>query len=264
MLNKRPSDSSGADISPDPFPSWFNLLWERHTNELTFQEIRKAVQALSRAYVERRGKHLSSALGSTGKRAGFAVFYGPLHFLLLRNICRKLETSRHTYDQIVDLGCGAGVSGAAWALEAGNRPEIVGIDQSSWSVQEAGWTYRTLGVRGKARCTDLSRVRLPGLGTGIVAAFTANELSDGDRDRLKTMLLEAATRGATVLVIEPISRRLTPWWKDWAETFLEAGGRADDWRFEAVLPEQLKLMDKAAGLNHRELTGRSLWLPGGP
>jgi hypothetical protein len=27
------------------------------------------------------------------------------------------------------------------------------------------------------------------------------------------------------------------------------------------LPESLALMDKAAGLDHRELTGRSLWIP---
>jgi hypothetical protein len=26
------------------------------------------------------------------------------------------------------------------------------------------------------------------------------------------------------------------------------------------LPEKLALMDKAAGLDHRELTGRSLWI----
>ena len=246
------------------FESWFPLLWERHTKELTFQEIRKAVQALSRAYVEAHPRRIASALGSAGKRAGFALFYGPLHFLLLGNICRELEFFKHTYDRIVDLGCGTGVSGAACAVEARGQPEILGIDQNSWAVQEAGWTYRVLGLRGNARLADLTRVRLPGLGSGIVAAFTVNELGAGDRERLKTTLLEAASRGSAVLVIEPIARRLAPWWKDWAQTFLRAGGRADDWRFEAALPERLKLMDKAAGLDHRELTGRSLWLPGNP
>jgi hypothetical protein len=39
------------------------------------------------------------------------------------------------------------------------------------------------------------------------------------------------------------------------------GGRADEWRFRVELPERLALMDRAAGLDHRELTGRSLWLP---
>ena len=255
---------SESSVSPDPFPGWFDRLWERHTQELTFQEIRKAVQALSRAYVETRGKRVASALGSAGKRAGFALFYGPLHFLLLRNICRELDVSRHTYKRILDLGCGTGVSGAACALETRSQPEIVGIDQNSWAVQEAAWTYRALGLPGNTRSGDLNHVRLPGRGTGIVAAFTANELDTENREKLKTTLLEATSRGAAVLVVEPIARRLTPWWKDWAQTFIEAGGRADDWRFEAVLPEQLKLMDKAAGLDHRELTGRSLWLSGNP
>jgi hypothetical protein len=27
------------------------------------------------------------------------------------------------------------------------------------------------------------------------------------------------------------------------------------------LPDTLALMDKAAGLDHRELTGRSMWMP---
>ena len=251
-----------SNVSSDPFPGWFDKLWERHTKELSFQEIRKAVQALSRAYVETRGKHVASTLGSTGKRAGFALFYGPLHFLLLQNICRELNISKHTFNRIIDLGCGTGVSGAAWALETRNQPEIVGIDQNSWAVQEARWTYRALGLQGKTRSEDLNRVRMPGIGTGIVSAFTANELGAEDREKLKRTLLGAASRGTAILVIEPIARRLTPWWKDWAQTFLKAGGRADDWRFEAALPEQLKLMDRAAGLNHRELTGRSLWLSG--
>ncbi len=250
--------------SPDPanFESWFPRLWERHTEELTFQEIRRAVQALSRGYVESRGKHVTSALGSAGKRAGFALFYGPLHFLLLQNICRDLEISRYTYDRIIDLGCGIGVSGTAFALADRNRPEILGVDRNSWAVQETEWTYRALGLRGNARLGDVTRVRLPGPGTGIVAAFTANELSAEDREKLRTRLVEAASRGAAVLVVEPIARRLTPWWNEWSQTFLDAGGRADDWRFETVLPDPLKLMDKAAGLDHRELTGRSLWLPG--
>ncbi len=256
-------DSEGI-ISSDPFLHWFDALWERHTKELTFQEIRKAVQALSRAYVETRGKRVASALASAGKRAGFALFYGPLHFLLLRNICRELDVSRHKCKRILDLGCGTGVSGAACALETRSEPEIVGIDQNSWALQEAKWTYRTFGLRGNTRPGDLSGVRLPGRGTGIVAAFTANELDTENREKLKTTLLEATSRGAAVLVVEPIARRLTPWWKGWAQTFIKAGGRADDWRFEAILPQQLKLMDKAAGLDHRELTGRSLWLRGNP
>ncbi|HKQ60062.1 MAG TPA: hypothetical protein VJS92_02180, partial [Candidatus Polarisedimenticolaceae bacterium] len=41
-----------------------------------------------------------------------------------------------------------------------------------------------------------------------------------------------------------------------------AGGRADEWRLPAELPEPLRKLDRAAGLDHRELTARSLWLAG--
>jgi hypothetical protein len=73
-------------------------------------------------------------------------------------------------------------------------------------------------------------------------------------------MLSPAERGFPVLVIEPIAKKLSPWWDDWAGDFKAAGGRSDEWRFPVTLPERLALMDKAAGLNHRELTGRSLWL----
>ena len=39
-----------------------------------------------------------------------------------------------------------------------------------------------------------------------------------------------------------------------------AGGRADEWRFRLALPPIVAKLDRAAGLNHREITGRSLWL----
>jgi len=38
------------------FDRWFAALWARHTRVLTFQEIRRALQALSSLYVERREK----------------------------------------------------------------------------------------------------------------------------------------------------------------------------------------------------------------
>ena len=87
-----------------------------------------------------------------------------------------------------------------------------------------------------------------------------NELSDPARDRLLARVREAASAGAPVLVVEPISRRVSPWWPAWREAFLEAGGREDEWRFRPALPERLALLGKAAGLDARELVGRSLAL----
>jgi len=38
------------------------------------------------------------------------------------------------------------------------------------------------------------------------------------------------------------------------------GGRADEWRFRIELPAIVAKLDRAAKLDHRELTARSLWL----
>jgi len=97
--------------------------------------------------------------------------------------------------------------------------------------------------------------------TAVIAAFTIDELDASARDRFRRDLITIARRGAPVLIVEPIARRLMPWWDDWAHDWQALGGRQDEWRFRVDLPERLMLMDRAAGLDHRELTGRSLWLP---
>jgi len=59
-----------------------------------------------------------------------------------------------------------------------------------------------------------------------------------------------------------VARRALAWWDDWAAAFAAAGGRADTWRFPADLPERVRILDRAAHLDHRELTGRSLYIAG--
>ena len=245
----------------DPFPAWASALEARHTKNLTFAEVRRALQALSSLYVQRRGKlPAGDALGTAGKRAAFALYYGPLHFLAVREIVRALGAARPAPRTIVDLGCGTAVAGAAWAMEAGGGTRVEGIDRSGWAVEEARWTFARLGVRGEARRGDVLGAPLPGKGAGIVSAYAANELPEETRAALLDRLLDAGRRGARVLVVEPIARGVTPWWAGWAETFAQAGGRSDEWRFPAALPPRLALLDRAASLDHRELTARSLWL----
>src|SRR3954467_1833241 len=102
----------------DPFLPWHDSLEKRHLASLTFQEVRRSVQALSAIYVEQRDRIDSGAvLNGAGKRAAFAMFYGPLHFLLIREIVRALDATRRSPDTILDIGCGTGVAGAAWGLE---------------------------------------------------------------------------------------------------------------------------------------------------
>lgn len=252
-------------METDPFESWFAALERRHRADLTFQEVRRGVQALSSLYVERRGKTPpKAALDGAGKRAAFAMFYGAIHFLLIRNVTREVGAATPPPVRIVDLGCGTGVAGAAWAIEAGGKPVIAGHDRSPWATREAGWTYRALGLRGRARCGDLLTAPLPGRGGAVIAAFAINELDREANSRLLEKLLEAAGRGARVLVVEPIARRMVAWWDRWAAAFTGRGGRDDTWRFDSELPEPLRLMDRAAGLDHRELTARTLYLDGGP
>jgi hypothetical protein len=89
-----------------------------------------------------------------------------------------------------------------------------------------------------------------------------NELDPAVRNRRLGEFLSEARRGSPALVIEPVARRRVKWWDEWAREWIARGGREDSWRFKVELPERLALMDRAAGLDHSELTGRSLWLPG--
>jgi len=244
---------------PDLFLAWHEALEKRHLAALTFQEVRRSVQALSSIYVENRERLDSGAvLNGAGKRAAFAMFYAPLHFLLVREIVRSLDAARSLPPTILDLGCGTGSAGAAWALESEPRPRILGIDRNTWALEEARWTYSKLGLQGTVRSADVRSTRIPA-DTAVIAAFTINELDDESRARLLGQFLKTVSRGAPVLIIEPIARRLTSWWESWAASFKAVGGRDDRWRFNIDLPERLKLMDKAAGLDHREITGRALW-----
>ena len=247
--------------SGDAFSRWLAALEARHSADLTFAEIRRGLQALSSLYVERRGRIASgAAFDGAGKRAAFALYLGPLHFLTVREVVRALGAAHPSPDRLVDLGCGTGAAGAAWALEARPRPFYEGVDRSRWAAAEARWTLKTLGLRGRADAGDLDRVALPGRGGAVLAAFTVNELDEAARARLLRRLLEAGRAGARVLVVEPISKRTAPWWREWADAAVAAGGRADEWRFRAALPGTLASLDKAAGLDHRELLARSLWL----
>lgn len=251
----------------DLFTQWLDALEQRHLSTLNFQEVRRAVQALSSIYVERRNRiEQGSAVDGAGKRAAFATYFAPLHFMLVREIVRALDAGGKPVPEILDLGCGTGIAGAAWALEmksASHPVKITGIDRNAWAAREAKWTYGAFGLRASVSSTDLAKFKIP-RGMAVIAAFTINELPEPVRQRMFVELLSVARHGSPVLIIEPISRRVATWWPEWAKAWIAAGGREDEWRFRVQLPEKIALMDKAASLDHRELTGRSLWLPWSP
>jgi hypothetical protein len=165
--------------------------------------------------------------------------------------------------RLVDLGCGTGAAGAAWAASAPVTPAVLGIDHHPWAVEMAAETYRAFGLDARTRRVSVVRAPLPNEPASIIAAFVLNELEASARDELMDRLLrrvERRRRGDRLLIVEPIAASATPWWRTWREAVERAGGRADEWRFRVELPAFVAKLDRAAGLNHRELTGRSLWL----
>jgi len=248
--------------SPAIFTEWVAALEARHLANLRVPELTRALRALSSTYVERRGAGVRGALDSAGKRAAFALFYAPLHFLTALHIVQALDADAPPPRRIVDLGCGTGAAGAAWAVAAGGAPAITGLDRHPWAVAEANWTYGELGVRGRARTGNVAQLPPLTAGTAVVAAFVLNELPAPMRERLEARLVEATARGIRFLIIEPIARGVSPWWNDAAARVEATGGRADEWRVGVDLPPLLDLLDRSAGLDHRVLTARTLYCPG--
>jgi SAM-dependent methyltransferase len=252
-------------MGADRFAEWMQTNERRQLSELTFPEVSRALRALSSAYVERRHRlDAGAALDGTGKRAAFALFYAPLHFLLVRHAIGSLQAATPRVPAIVDLGCGTGVAGAAWAaaFPSGSEPPVIAVDRHGWAAGEARETYRVFGLRARVRVGDAVAVALP-LRAAVVVAFTVNELDADARGRLLKMLVGHARNGGPVLVVEPLAGFVAPWWGEWRGVFEELGGRADEWRLQTELPAIVAKLDRAAGMNHREITGRSLYVRSG-
>ena len=251
---------------------WIAAAIERHTAALTRPEFLKSIRALSARYVERRSSlDERSALDSAGKRAAFAAFYAPLHFLTMREIVQPLGVTAavkapgRKIDTIVDLGCGTGVAGAALALAYPRPPRLEGVDLHPWAVDEARWTWRTLGLSGTVRRGALEQ-RLAALAgsrtsldtTAIVCGWSLNELPNPKRALAIDALMGLASRGVSLLIVEPIARRLVPWWEAFAMRAVAAGGRSEEWRFPPALPPALADLDEAAGFDREALSARSV------
>lgn len=234
--------------------AWIEALAARHLATLTRSELTRALRALSSCYVERRDKlGEGAALEGAGKRAAFALFYGPVHFITIAEVLRGLGWEGRAVPRIHDLGCGTGVGGAAWALAAADA-RVDGVDRSAWAAAEANWTYRQLGVQGRARAGDAVK-DFPRGGGAVVLAYAVNELPDSKRSELLDRV--AATNGP-LLIVEPIAKRDRGWWPAWASRLAATGATEQEWRFAATLPPLIREIARAAGLDPRELTARTL------
>jgi len=247
----------------DRFELWLKEAEQHHLADLTFPQVSSGLRALSSTYVERRQRlGEGAALDGTGKRAAFALFYGPLHFLVVRAIVHALPGALQSARgcTLADLGCGTGAAGAAWAASCAHTPRVVGIDRHPWALGEAARTYRAFGLTARTLRGDIASVALPRGPVSMLAAFTMNELADASRDALMQRLLDRVAAGDRLLIVEPIAGFVARWWERWRVPVEQMGGRADEWRFRIDLPAIVSKLDHAAKLDHRELTARSLWV----
>jgi len=253
-------------MTPD---AWLEAWPARCAGAMTRSEFLKAIRALSVRYVERRGALPDrSPLDSAGKRAAFAGFYAPLHFVTTRAVIAGLGGPPARVRTIIDAGCGTGVASAAWASLGTAPVGIHGIDLNTWALDEARETWRALDFTGRGRRGDfvaeLDRLTVSrstpaeSAGLGIILGWSLNELDANARLRAERAIVILAQRGARMLAIEPIARTVAPWWDDWAARSQAVGGRADEWRFPIALPPTLAALDREAGFTRDDLTARSL------
>ena len=249
---------SAAD---DTFTRWMAVLESRHLAELDRRAVARALRALSSTYVERRDRLAEgAALDGAGKRAAFALYYGPRHFQLVQGIVRALPGALAPMRTLLDLGCGTGVAGTAWATACAPPPAAVtGLDVHPWAIGEAAATYRHFGLTHDVGRVPAARARFTKR-DAVVAAFVINELDDAARAQLLPRLLDAHRAGTRVLVVEPLARRATPWWRAWSEAVTAAGGRDDEWRLDVEPPHLVQQLGLAAGLDTTTLAARTLFL----
>ena len=247
-------------VSPDQAIAAYQAkLSDRHFQDLKFGEVTRALRALSAGYVEKRETGgLARALDGRGKRAAFALYYGTTHLLVARLLVREFglafgadpkRSGRTRPPTILDLGCGTGVCGAAWAMEGSSGVSITGADRSSFALHEARWTYQTLRLRGETSRSIIELLDASRPPEGIVLGWTLNELDDPLREAVAQRIVPWVTRGCRLLVIEPVSKRVTPWWDEWTARFPKDVCVAAERRLRLDFPPKIALLARSAGLD---------------
>ena len=248
-------------IPDERFERWMRGLEARHLADLTFPEVSRALRALSSAYVERRQRLAEgAALAGAGKRAAFALFYGPLHYLVIRRIVAALPGAAG--DSPAGRRRSRTGTSSIWAAGPGRRapaglPAVARRRQSSGSIGipgRSGRRRRPIGRsasrRGRARATSRassSRDRRP----RCWPPSRSTSSPPSARDRLLHRLIARAKDGDRVLIVEPLAGFVAPWWNDWRQAFA-GGGRT---RRRVAVP------GRAAGDCRQARSGRRIESP---
>ena len=249
------------------FDGWQQDALERLSAALTFPEIRKGAQAISSLYLERRAtRGFERALTGAGKRAAFACYYAPLHFLAAHHALAGIRAATPGWPdetaRVIDLGCGTGAVGAAVGFALGGALPLRAMDRSGWALGEARHTLRAFGLVGHTVRGALP-AGLPAARRGdlLTLGWVLNELPEKQRDACLTRL-EALTRdGVQVLILEPLAGPVVPWWDACRDQLAGVGMREQTLRQRIILPGFVAKLDRATGLDHRELGARVLYGP---
>ena len=98
----------------------------------------------------------------------------------------------------------------------------------------------------------------PKRGEVLVFGWSLNELDPPARADVVRRVEAGLRKGGGVLIAEPISRRIAPWWDDVHRRLAAHGVEAMEFKQRVSLPPRLAALDKAAGLDHSELKARFL------
>ena len=140
------------------FEQWIAALEKRHLADLRIPEVTRALRALSSAYVERRHTVARGGpLESAGKRAAFALFYAPLHFLATTHVVQAV--GGHEPPPSAILISAAAPAPPAQQGTVGGGSALGQRERShAWALDEARWTYRAGAERETARQGDAGRL----------------------------------------------------------------------------------------------------------
>ena len=257
----------GRGVEHAEIPSidlWLDWLFERHQRDLTFQELRRSVQALSATYVERRKLHAAPrALDGKGKRAAFACFFAPLHFLVVREILAALA-ARAPCEQILRSRLrlagrrpGLGHEPRDQAHPRRRRHQPLGHRRGRPRICASS---ACMVARGSAICSrrgcrtvprESSRPSRSTSSTGPAAVVSGSGSS-------RPMLWARRSSSSS-----PSPARSQP--RGGPSGKRRSSGRAAEQISGALpraYPAACSSWNRAAGLDHHELKARSLWLAG--